>query len=73
MKKKNNDMNWPALVESECPKCGKPLQEDEVEHRFECSSFDCGFSISQEKFEDIVNSIENTDPEYPDYGGREYY
>lgn len=66
--KKNDDaLNWDALAEHECPKCGKPLEEEETTHRYECSSFDCAFSISQEKFEDIVESIEDRDD--GDYGG----
>lgn len=46
-------MNWEALKDFKCPKCGGSLSERETIHM--CRDVDCKFFISKERFNQIVN------------------
>ncbi len=57
-------MNWEALKDDECPKCGEPLQEIEDLGVWDCSSFDCDFTIKSAKKEEIA---ERDDEHFENY------
>lgn len=48
-------MNWKNLKKNNCPKCFGSLATILLEKRIEC--LNCKFSISQAKFDEIVNDI----------------
>lgn len=45
-------MNWKNLKDFKCPKCGYHLAKSIGGYR--CGVMDCGFSISSEKFDELV-------------------
>jgi hypothetical protein len=48
-------MNWKALKDSKCPQCGKLMVDAFIKtNPYYC---ECGFKISQEKFEKIVGDM----------------
>ena len=50
-------MIWKNLINSRCPKCNGPLREMVELLGYVCQDPKCNFSISDKKFEEIVNSI----------------
>lgn len=56
---KNNDLEWSNLEDEKCPRCGEKLDlQDGV---YDCSSFDCVFSIRESKALDILRDMEIRD------------
>ena len=52
-------MDWNALQDYECPKCGEPLEEIGAMH--ECTNADCDFRIRNERLEEIVSEMQDRD------------
>lgn len=52
-------MDWDNLQHLLCPKCGKKLELEG--DRYECSSFDCAFSIGEKRALEIIQSVEDAE------------
>lgn len=50
-------MNWDNLKNLKCPKCRRPILRDLMYRKYKCTS--CDFSISHEKFNEIVDRLYN--------------
>lgn len=48
-------MNWGALADNMCPKCGSELEEDSLGN-FRC--YECDFKIGAERLEQILNDFD---------------
>lgn len=49
--------NWKNLKNNVCPACGYDLDIEENGYRV-CKNNLCGFSITEEKFEEIVDNLD---------------
>lgn len=50
-------MNWPSLKIAQCPKDGAKLSHGMLDDRYECSNALCDFSITDERFEEIIKDM----------------
>lgn len=48
-------MNWNALKDGRCPKCGKMLYQNADARMLTCSNRSCAFRISEEKLAKIIS------------------
>ncbi len=62
--KNEKELDWSNLEESKCPRCGEKLEL--MDGVFECSSFDCIFSIRESRALEILEDMENRN-EYDGY------
>ncbi len=51
-------MNWKALIDEECPRCGANLGDIE-DDMVTCSDEDCTFSITREKMDELLVELED--------------
>lgn len=49
-------MNWSKLKNNACPKCEKAFKDVAFSRRLGYIVCDCGFTISNRRFSEIVNS-----------------
>jgi len=47
-------MNWKALKDGECPKCGASLIQKPDVAILECGKRDCDFTISEMKLRELI-------------------
>jgi len=50
-------MNWPNLKVAQCPKCSTKLTHGLLDDRYECGNASCDFSITDERFNEIVRDL----------------
>jgi len=49
-------MNWKALKDGRCPKCGAMLYEHHSGGTLACSKQSCGFTIRESRLKEILQS-----------------
>lgn len=52
-------MEWEALLEDACPKCGEMLEFKHEAKLAECSNEDCDFIISDERRRQLVEKMKD--------------
>lgn len=57
MEEQTERLNWYALKKNQCPKCNKDLNWKHNYRTLMCENVGCGFSISQQKFQQIISSM----------------
>lgn len=50
-------MRWPNLTKNNCPKCNKPLGFNTNDEMLFCNDLNCGFQISQYRFETLCTQM----------------
>ena len=50
-------MIWSRLKNVCCPKCNRMLNQNWGRKGYECTNKECGFFITDEKFESVINSL----------------
>ena len=53
-------MNWPNLKIGECPRCNAKLKHGLLDDRYECSNTLCDFSVTDERYDEIVKDMSRT-------------